>query len=169
MDITKHSTAQLSAKGGSVLSIVLAGIAAASSAQDTYERRQKEEKQTGNGFPANYFDRAAKEQNDLYFGLLDALAYLPATTLVEAAAQIGQAMSVISMAYDELPDNAETNHPFKKMEAQVDRLLHSALRVIEAQGNFSMVSMGLGSLRMKHCDPWAETEHLVAELRREGV
>jgi hypothetical protein len=164
MDVDEHSTAKLALKGGSALSIVLAGIAAANAGYMAYEEREKAEEEAGHHFPANYFEEAAKRENDLYFNLMNAVPYLPATDLIEAAAQIGQAINVISMAFDDLPNTDDAERPFKEMEKKVNRLLHSALRVLETHGSFSLVEMGLESLRNPHRDPWAETEGLVANL-----
>jgi hypothetical protein len=170
MDINEHSTAVLAVKGETALSIVLAGIAAADAGQQAYEARQREEQQGEHlTFPANYFKTASQEQFDLYWGLKEAMTFLPATSMVEAAAQVGQAINEVSLGYDNLPEGEEIDKAYQAMQKKVERLLHSVMRALEAAGDFSLDRMGLASLRNANCDPWAETEELVLKLRSEGV
>lgn len=169
MDKDKHSTIVLANEGGSALSIVLAGIAAANAAAEEYEKRASEEKAAGNLFPSNYFEGAEKEQLDMYFGLKEVLPFLPASTLPEAAAQIGHAINEICSGYDDMPEGKAIDEPYKAMQKKVERLLYSALRAVEAVGHFSLSQMGLENLRNTNCDPWAEVEDIVRQLRAEGV
>lgn len=169
MDIRHHTTDALAIKGSTALAIVLSGIATSNALYEKYESIATEEKKLGNHFPANYFERAASEQYDVYYKLLETMPYLPASDLIEAAAQVGQAMTVINMAYDELPDNDEVNRTFKKMEKQVAFLAYSAIRAIEKIGGFSLAEMGLSGIRGSNLDPWADVENVVDQIRKEGV
>ncbi len=169
MDTDKHSTGKLALKGETALSVVLAGIAAANACSETYDEQCRQHKEVGAHFPANYYERASSEQTDLYFGLLDAMPYLPATSGLEAAAQAAQAINVISMAYDGLPDTDEVNGPFKAMQKKVERLLHSVVRYLEAEGKFSLDAAGLGSIRNSNGDPWADVDVVVADLVKAGI
>ncbi|UXN69931.1 hypothetical protein N8A98_22430 [Devosia neptuniae] len=170
MDTTKHSTEVLAGKGESALAILLAGLVASNRLYDRYEDLERAEKAQDHHFPANYFERASKEQIDIYYELLDVMPYFPATNLIEAAAQVGQAMNVISMAYDQLPEEPkEAEACFQKMEKTVSRLLHSAIRVMERDGAFSLAAMGLESIRGANLDPWADIEAVVSDLQKQGV
>lgn len=170
MDISKHSTTRLLVKGDSALGIVLAGIAAANAGYEAYELREREEKiGDGHNFPANYFETGQRTQFDLYWGLKEAMSFLPAQGLVEAAAQVGQAINEVSLGHDALPEGEEIDRVYKDMTKKVERLLHSVMRALEKAGDFSLAEMGLDSLRNSNCDPWAEVEALVQQLRAEGV
>lgn len=169
MDNTEHTTAKLALKGETALSLVLAGLAAADKLSEHYEEVALVEKAAGRPFPANYYEGGAQDQYDIYWGLKEAMSFLPAATLPEAAAQIGQAINEIDCAYDEFPDDEKVNDAFKKMKRKLERLLYSALAAVQKQGGFSLHDMGLRSLDQRNCSPWRDVDVVVDQLKLEGV
>jgi hypothetical protein len=169
MDITQHSTTVLKLKGDTALSVVLAGLAAADAAHQRYEKMAWLHKKTeGKGsFPTVYFDSGAERQLDLYWDLKAAVGCFPASSLPEAAAQIGQAINEVDLAYDEFPEGEEIDVAYRQLKKKVERLLFSALNALEEIGSFKLDDMGLSSLRNSTQDPWAETEAVVQRVSRE--
>lgn len=169
MDITQHSTTILKVKGDTALSVLLAGLAAADAAHTRYEKMARSHTETkGKGsLPATYFEDGAERQFDLYWDLKAAIGCFPASSLPEAAAQIGQAINEVDLAYDTFPEGAEIDAAFRQMKKKVERLLYSALNALEEIGAFKLNEMGLSSLRNSSLDPWAETEAVVQRVSRE--
>ncbi|MCC7251840.1 hypothetical protein [Hyphomicrobium sp.] len=107
-----------------------------------------------------YYEAARLDVYSRIEALKGALSCYEAKTLVGAMIQVAQVWNMIDFLLD-----ADEAAERKRLRQEAERLIVSALRVIEREAGTDFNALGLGAYRNANLDPWTPVEDRLAAIK----
>jgi hypothetical protein len=112
---------------------------------------------------ATYMENEVDQISDEEEALREVLPYTKAATLLGASVQIVQAMIFATRLYEKIED---PDHQMGMLNRQIERLLYSALDVVEEALGQPVNDMVGFDLTNPHLNPWRPAEQRLAIARK---
>ena len=116
----------------------------------------------------NYFEKAALHAGDEVLALRGMIAATQAHTLPGAAIQIAEALTMVAILGDFINDTEHT-YQAKATERALERLLHSALEVVDHHAELKVAETVSPSFSHPYMNPWADVARRIAAVQAEAA
>jgi hypothetical protein len=135
--------------------------------QSVHDRSEKLFKESASfeAYPANYYKSAESDSYEQEYILEDVISITKATTLAGASIHIAGALIRFARLLD-LYEDVEETYELKKERRTVERLLYSALDVVDGFAD-QKLELTIPHLANSHLNPWTPVEQRIARIDAE--